>query len=242
MKMIQLIFSLFFLIFAPFVSASERSSGFIFSATARNPHFEVQSICEFSEEWFRTFFTLAKNKGHNLNPSFKDGDTLLHIAIQENCPNMVKVLLELGADVFKPNSQNESSLEYISHLFKYDKGYENVWKVFKDAGYELTLKADENDEVIEGASKRHTGDDDHRPKKLPKTTSSEDIELSNAPISNFPFFNLSAETSSDLDLQEASQTFNSVSEETLPVPPRFIPVFPAQKFQPDEMGEVFIRI
>lgn len=243
----QLTFFLASLIFSSFVSASEISSNlplnFLFSTS--DPHVQIRNISYKSENWFRNYLTLVKNSGHDLNNSFKDGKTLLHMAIQEDCSIMVKVLLELGADVSKKNSQNESPLEYIKYLIKYSKGYEDVWNVFEAAGYKYEERESEGEE----SSEKQTGDDDQRPSKMAKTGSFDENEFLNAPITNLPFFNKSAGMRQNLDLsidlEEAAQFFSEAPVETLPIPLLFVPVFPIQfpiDAQSYEVGESFVRI
>lgn len=248
MKIGQLTFFLASLIFSSFVSASGPSPNlppnFLF--TTSYPHIQVRNISCGTEDWCRNYFTAVKNSGYDLNTSFKDGHTLLHIAIQEDCPNVVKILLELGADVSKKNSQNESPLEFIKDLIKYDKRYEDVWHVFEAAGY----KADEIES--EESSEKQTGDDDEedqRPSKMTKVSSFDEGEYLKAPLTNTPFFEKSEGMGQNFDLsfdlEEVAQIFSEAPVDNLPIPPMFVPAFPIQ-FHIDaqyyEVGESFYHI
>lgn len=247
MKIGQLAFILTSLIFSSFVSASGPSLNFPlnFLFTTSYPHIQVRNISCGTEDWCRNYFTAVKNSGYDLNTSFKDGDTLLHIAIQEDCPNMVKILLELGADVSKKNNQYESPLEYIKDLIKYDKRYENVWHVFEAAGF----KADEIES--EESSEKQTGDDEEnqRPSKMAKVSSFDESEYLKAPLTNAPCFEKSEGMGQNFDLsfdlKEVIQIFSKAPVETLPIPPLFVPAFPIQ-FHIDaqcyEVGESFYQI
>jgi len=54
----------------------------------------------------------AKKKGINVNQKeLYTGDSLLHYAVRENKPSMVKTLVELGSDVNTKNDVNNLDIE-----------------------------------------------------------------------------------------------------------------------------------
>lgn len=264
MQLNKLAFFFSFLTISVVVSAS-KSIPLEFLFESSDSKVQVRHICFNSIEWFREYFSRVKDSGLDLNITLKDGNTLLHVAVQECCPNMVKALLEAEADVFKKNSFEETPFDIIRSLLE-NEHYKDVWDIFAEAGYELDEEESEGSEgsqvsqgsiEIDGFDKNsmdldvkseaeQASDDEDQlnPSKKARIDKSDDFQdlktLINSPKNGEP-----SQISADFDVCEAVNLLNEDSDGPLPIPPRFIPVLPHQVFVDPKnviVGEKFMRI
>lgn len=131
-----------------------------------NPCIQIRNISDREVEWFNTYFKAVKDSGRDLNTSLKDGETLLHFAVKEGSVNMVKALLAANVDVFQPNNEGVTAVEYAHGLADENDDYEEIWNVFKQAGYEVTDYEDREEgddqqgEDMQGSYSGESGDGD----------------------------------------------------------------------------------
>ena len=232
-------------IFYSFVSTSNISlklpPGYLFST--KDTRDVITTIAFKNEKWLKSYLTTVKETGYDLNHSFEDGNTLLHLSIMDEYPVMVKILLELGADVYKANSQNESPLDYITSLVINNRRYEEVWKIFESAGYTLPKvlgirkhsdESEESGDPLENV--------DRQPAKIARFSSKDEEEILNAPLCTSPLCGNSPKKL-DLEISEGFKEFSQIfSENVCEIPPKYNPVFPIQIDVDScdfDIGEVF---
>tara|TARA_B100000446_G_scaffold134352_1_gene126472 strand:+ start:55 stop:630 length:576 start_codon:yes stop_codon:yes gene_type:complete len=80
----------------------------------------------------KTIYKVLKNTNIDINQIDKNGNTSLHIAVQNNRINIVKYLVCCGIDINIKNLNNKSALNSKKFMTKNIKSYNNLYKNFKN--------------------------------------------------------------------------------------------------------------